>query len=43
MLQIKEKFHDLAGFPNIIGLIDGTHVRIIAPTEHEEAYVNRKG
>lgn len=33
-----EKF----GFPGVIGCIDGTHVAIVRPTEHEEAYFNRK-
>lgn len=30
-------------FPNVIGCIDGTHVRIVAPSTDENAYVNRKG
>ncbi|XP_033995593.1 putative nuclease HARBI1 [Trematomus bernacchii] len=29
--------------PGIVGCIDGTHVRIQAPSEHEYLYVNRKG
>jgi hypothetical protein len=40
--QVKHGMYRIAGFPNIIGLIDGTHIRIIAPVEHEEVYVNRK-
>ena len=39
----KEDFLAIANFPNIVGVIDGTHVRIVAPKEEEEAYVNRKG
>ena len=39
----KLAFHGIAGFPNVVGCIDGTHVRIKAPSEAEEAYVNRKG
>ncbi|XP_070385016.1 putative nuclease HARBI1 [Dermacentor albipictus] len=31
----------VAGFPRVVGAIDGTHVWIQAPGEHEEAYVNR--
>lgn len=31
------------GFPGVVGAIDGTQVRIIAPTVNEETYVNRKG
>ena len=28
--------------PGVCGLIDGTHISIQRPTEHEEAYINRK-
>ncbi|XP_041961798.1 putative nuclease HARBI1 [Alosa sapidissima] len=40
---IKVEFHQLAGFPNIIGCIDGTQVPIKAPSINEADYVNRKG
>ncbi|XP_046576801.1 putative nuclease HARBI1 [Haliotis rubra] len=40
---IQSGFYQLGGFPNVIGCIDGTHVRIQAPTRDEPAYVNRKG
>lgn len=30
------------GFPGIIGVIDGTHIRIRAPTRQPDAYLNRK-
>ncbi|XP_064464165.1 putative nuclease HARBI1 [Ornithodoros turicata] len=33
---------ELAGFPRVVGAVDGTHVRIQAPSEHEGSYVNRK-
>jgi nuclease HARBI1 len=40
--QTKIGFHRVAGFPNILGCIDGTHVCIRRPpTEHQEQYVNR--
>ncbi|CAC5403276.1 HARBI1 [Mytilus coruscus] len=40
----KVKFYAVANFfPNVLELIDGTHVRIIAPLQHEEQFVNRKG
>ena len=39
----KQDFHDIANLPNIVGAIDGTHIRIVAPKEQEEVYVNRKG
>ncbi|XP_063897698.1 putative nuclease HARBI1 [Helicoverpa armigera] len=38
MKVFMEKF----GFPGVIGCIDGTHVAIIRPTDHEEAFFNRK-
>ena len=41
--QIKEDFYNIARFPNVIGVIDGTHVHIQAPHVDEPAYVNRMG
>ncbi|XP_067659984.1 putative nuclease HARBI1 [Haliotis asinina] len=38
----QRQFHEIGGFPGVVGVIDGTHVRIISPTEHENEYVNRK-
>jgi len=38
----KACFFKKAGFPNVIGCIDGTHVRIQAPVINEHEYVNRK-
>lgn len=32
----------MKGFPNIIGCIDGTHIRIDRPKESPESYYNRK-
>lgn len=31
------------GFPGIIGCIDGCHIPIVTPSEHQDSYVNRKG
>lgn len=39
----KAAFMDIGGFPEVIGVIDGTHVKIMAPSEQEEVFVNRKG
>lgn len=39
----RREFEELYGFPGAIGVIDCTHVRIIAPGEFEAEYVNRKG
>lgn len=40
--RIVNGFYSIAGFPSVIGAVDGTHVRIQAPVENEFAYVNRK-
>ena len=41
---VKEKFYDIAGFPNVLGCIDGTLIPIKRPPATEEvAYVCRKG
>ena len=40
--KIKNGFYQNAGFPNVIGCVDGTHVRIQAPTDDEPSFVNRK-
>ncbi|XP_039299968.1 putative nuclease HARBI1 [Nilaparvata lugens] len=36
-------FYDVAGFPQVIGCIDGTLIPIDAPPEDEPAFVDRKG
>ncbi|XP_061166258.1 putative nuclease HARBI1 [Saccostrea echinata] len=43
LTSIKSEFLKLAGFPVVIGCIDGTHARIQGPSENEPAFVNRKG
>ena len=40
---IKNEFYLRGGFPCVIGCVDGTHVRLQAPSQHENNYVNRKG
>lgn len=42
IMQNFEESFPAPGFPRIIGLIDGTHIRIRAPTKNPDAYVNRK-
>ena len=39
----KNAFYLRGGFPCVIGCVDGTHIRIQAPSQHENDYVNRKG
>ncbi|XP_024891921.1 putative nuclease HARBI1 [Temnothorax curvispinosus] len=41
--QTMEKIKQNYGFPGVIGAIDGTHIKIIAPKDHGESYINRKG
>lgn len=36
-------FYQYCGMPKTIGCIDGCHLRILAPSVKEKAYVNRKG
>uniref|UniRef100_A0AAR2IZC1 DDE Tnp4 domain-containing protein n=1 Tax=Pygocentrus nattereri TaxID=42514 RepID=A0AAR2IZC1_PYGNA len=40
--DIKVQFAAVAGFPNVIGAIDCTHVAIRAPSQNEAAFINRK-
>lgn len=42
-LDVKRAFHAIAGFPNVLGCVDGTYIKISTPTENEPDYVNRKG
>ena len=44
MNEIMENFRARGhpGFPRIIGVIDGTHIRIKAPIKQPDAYVKRK-
>ncbi|CAL2052421.1 unnamed protein product [Caenorhabditis brenneri] len=42
LIQNQIQFKALTNIPNVVGAIDGTHVRIPAPNEHEHVYVNRK-
>ncbi|XP_047144706.1 putative nuclease HARBI1 [Hydra vulgaris] len=39
--ESRVNFYNVAEFPRITGLIDGTHVCIQKPREHEYVYVNR--
>ncbi|XP_046585453.1 putative nuclease HARBI1 [Haliotis rubra] len=39
----KKQFFQIAGFPNVLGCVDGTFIRLMAPSENEADYLNRKG
>jgi hypothetical protein len=39
--DFEREFYGTASFPNVFGVIDGTHVQLQAPTQNEEVYVNR--
>ena len=39
----KNGFYRRRWFPGVIGCIDGTQIRIIAPSKNESDFVNRKG
>ena len=38
----QREFRQIAGLSGVIGAIDGTHIKILAPKEFEAEYVNRK-
>ncbi|XP_025091606.1 putative nuclease HARBI1 [Pomacea canaliculata] len=38
----KSKFYNIGGFPNVVGCLDATHIRIQAPRNNEHEYLNRK-
>ncbi|XP_062613215.1 putative nuclease HARBI1 [Saccostrea cucullata] len=42
-LSVKRAFSAIAGFPNVLGCLDGTQIRIRKPKLNEADYVNRKG
>lgn len=39
---MKAKFFMSRGFPNVVGVIDGSHIRIQEPFRNGNAYINRK-
>jgi len=39
---INQEFFNKSGIPNVLGIVDGTHINIMAPWENEPSFVNRK-
>ncbi|XP_046460295.1 putative nuclease HARBI1 [Daphnia pulex] len=42
LLTLKRDFYEIARMAGVVCCIDGTHIRIVRPQNHEKAYVNRK-
>ncbi|XP_036340767.1 putative nuclease HARBI1 [Rhagoletis pomonella] len=41
---VKSQFYEVCGFPGILGVMDGSHIKIVAPkADNESAYYCRKG
>ena len=41
LVNVIRGFHEIVGFPNVIGAIDGTHIRIKSPPNDEHLFMNR--
>ncbi|XP_050309684.1 uncharacterized protein LOC126745745 [Anthonomus grandis grandis] len=41
--RISEEHFRMNGFPNVIGAIDGTHIKLDKPENDPDSYLNRKG
>ncbi|XP_036142068.1 putative nuclease HARBI1 [Monomorium pharaonis] len=41
--KVMIEFEKASAFPNVLGAIDGTHIKIRAPQQDKQSYVNRKG
>ena len=39
-VEVKNKFYEIAYFPGVVGLVDGTHMRNQRPFENEADYIN---
>lgn len=42
MIRIERGFHRMAGLRDVIAAVDGTYVKIDAPKDRQEQYINRK-
>ena len=43
MQKTKVDFFKMARVPNVLGAVDGTLIKILAPSKNEQSYVCRKG
>ncbi|XP_056001593.1 putative nuclease HARBI1 [Ostrea edulis] len=43
MVQMKQEFFAITGFPYVLGCVDGTFIKLQAPSQNQPDYVNRKG
>lgn len=41
-MQNMKEYEKIAGFPNVWGAIDGTHVNVVVPAEHRTIFYDRK-
>lgn len=39
---VQQQFHERAGFPGVVGAIDGCHVEVLAPAADQDSYTDRK-
>jgi len=39
---IADQFQHIAGFPGVIGAMDGTHIEIVSPSQNQKDFNNRK-
>lgn len=39
--EAKQYFYDRTGFPGVIGCVDGTHIKIVAPSNDQHLYFNQ--
>ena len=42
LAAVKTGFFEMAGFPNVVGCIDGTQIRITGPEDHENRNIQTK-
>jgi hypothetical protein len=42
LMIIKKEFSEMAGFPDVVGAIDGSHIKIHKPPFSDSSYFNRK-